>query len=420
MRLFVTLGCLGCNWTGRPSAHSLTDQFCREGRASSSRKSAVPNASGRDAPDGFRGRVTVSGRRGSKAVAALGLLAACVEARPESIVEGDFVRVLKDDDSKVCGGTMDYMDSFVRRFSPIYGLEPRVVEFHLLKFEIFEASDLCPPGSAACYDYGEARIVSPSVPNNHEIVHALLGANGLIPDDFLAEGLAHLYEENFFWENHELDASIEEILDFEDTVENALPVEMRGRAAHFTRFIDDVYGAGAVSQLLERRISGRPAAEQDAAFLAVTGDDVATVLAKYAEVEECALLDFRRAVVECEVPPSPWIDGTFQTWSALEDFGCERGDVVGPVRGVMWATRTFDLEQEQSYRMSAQGSGTDSMKVVVGACHSTCSQPLYFVLSPGETLNAHLTKGRYYVLLMRHETDPGEIGVRIDRVDAGI
>lgn len=356
--------------------------------------------------------VTTMTRPGT-ALAGLGIFVSvggCQEDLPEQRISGEYVHVYKAEDAEFCAGSLAYMDAHVEAMAAMFGLDLPSIDFFWVGHE--DVPKFCRPGARACYQYREERIISSYVPDTHELVHAMHGANGLRLDQFLGEGLAYLFEENLPWEERDLAGSIEELLSFADPSSN-LPATLLGRAAHFAWFLLDRYGAGPVDLLTRRRLAGRSIEAQDQVMLEVTGETLAEALAAYKEVPECPLAEFRAALVECSAPLVPWDAAPAQTWSSVVTLGCERDDVLGPVSGVMWTTRAFEVEAGGEYQVSALGAGLDTALVVVARCGSRCGDAFYQVLRPGESRVFDLKPGRYYTMLVRHVEDPGEIGLSV-------
>ena len=338
------------------------------------------------------------------------LVAGCQEDLPEQRVSGEHVQVYKAEDAEFCAGSLDYMDAQVEAITAMFGLSLASIDFYWVSQE--DVPKFCPPEGRACYQYREERVISPYVPLTHELVHAIHGSNGLRLDPMFAEGLAYLFEENLPWNKHDLIGSIEDLLGFADPSIN-LPAPLLGRAAHFTWFLLDRYGAGPVDLLTRRRLGGRLVEEQDQVMREVTGETLAEALAAYREVPECPLVEYRPALVECSAPLVPWDPAPARTWSSVVTLGCERDDVLGPVSGIMWTARAFEVEVGGEYRLSAVGAGLDGALVVVARCGSRCGDAFYESLSPGESRVFNLKAGRYYTMLMRHVDDPGEIGLSV-------
>lgn len=345
-------------------------------------------------------------------LAAIGLWSAaagCQDDLPEARVSGAYVHIYREEDARFCAGSLSYMDKQVVAVSEMFGLEPPQIDFFWVPSD--EVGNFCPPTAVACYRHWEDIIVSPDVPQTHELVHAIHGAHDIVPDDFIAEGMATLFSENLPWGEFPTEASIEDLLDHKDTYSNNLPGEFYGRAAHFTWFFLRRYGADRLAQLTRRHLSGRPRAEQEVVMLEVTGENLEEVLAAYRAVPVCANTQVRPALVECGSPLVAWEEGPAERWSAVATIGCERADVLGPVTGIMWTTRSFVVEAAGTYQLTAPGAGRQAAQVVVGRCGSGCEDPFYQTLPQGASEVLDLEAGRYYAMLMRHVDDPGEIGL---------
>lgn len=349
------------------------------------------------------------------ASSAVSLALSCGDESLRTRVSGEHINIYQDKGTQLCGGSLAYMDSHVVAVSKILDLSLPEVDFLLVDAD--RVSDYCPPDGAACYQYDENRIISADAPQTHEVAHAILGANELVPDDFLAEGLAHVFEENLPWDEDALLGTIHDILDFKDTATNNLPSMLHGRATHFTWFLLEHYGTARVAALMRRHISGRPREEQERAILETMGETLEGVLDTYATTPECLLAEMRTAVVECGAALTPWSVSDPDEWSMVVTLGCERPDALGPASGIMWTTRALEVKGGGEYMVSALGSGLETAEVVVARCGSRCGDAFYHTLSPGESDVLSLKEGRYYTMLMRHVDDPGEIGLTITRTD---
>ncbi len=345
-------------------------------------------------------------------LAATGLWCAstgCQEDLPQARVSGVYVHVYRNEDVRFCAGSLEYMDDHVVAVSELFGLEPPQIDLFWVPPD--EVGDFCPLSGLACYRYRENNIISPDVPNSHELVHAIHGAYDIVPDDFVAEGIANLFSENLPWGEFPIKASIEDLLDHKDTRSNHLPGDLYGRATHFMWFFLRRYGADRLALLTRRHLSGRPRAEQERVMLEVTGETLEQVLAAYRGVPACNNTQIRPALGECSWPLVPWEEAPAESWSAVATIGCERADVMGPVSGIMWTTRAFVVEAAGTYRLTAPGAGRQAAQVVVGRCGSGCEDSFYETLPQGASTVFDLEAGRYYAMLMRHVDDPGEIGL---------
>jgi hypothetical protein len=333
-----------------------------------------------------------------------------VSTLPDLLTEGEHVRIFALDDSEVCGGNLRYMDEFVARLSDSFGLDPPTVDLYLLDMDRL-AEPCLSEDVGACYRVDLRRIYSPFVPAAHELTHAVFGSSEIDPDDFLSEGLAHLFEENVL-DGPEIDGvSLREVLEFEDTRENVLPNRLRGRALHFTGFLLEQYGAEAVRRLAGERISGRPRGDQSAAFVRALGDDLDAVEAKYAEFPECPPTELRRAPVECAMAPEPWkLDNVLTL--IYPSVACEQDDVVGPLYGAMWTTRTFEVTEAKTYVLRAKNyAGGGGVRI--GRCGSVCGDAFYHAMAAGQEYETVLREGVYYVMFLLPEDAPGAVALEV-------
>lgn len=329
-------------------------------------------------------------------------------------IVGEYVSVATHEDAQICGGSVDFMDRFIRELSRVSGVTAARVQFNLLE-SAAQVSAECGGMAAACYSDRDEAVSASDIPMSHELVHAFHASHRLTPDDYVGEGLATVYQDNLSGYDHDLGASVEDVLAHEDSAANVLPPVMYGRAAHFVRFLLDTYGEAAVLDLAARRSGGRPRSEQEAVFKDVFGDGLEHILAAYRAAPECSISEFRIPLVECSLAPTPWGPGS--RWSTLTTLGCERDEVLGPARGAMWTFRSLDVAEPGLFRVSAIGAGLEGSQVVFASCLSSCAQPLYVELAPGQTATLALPEGRYYAQFLRHVDDPGELGLSVVLVE---
>jgi hypothetical protein len=257
------------------------------------------------------------------------LLFGCGEPLPEPYWEGEYIILAAEEPERVCGGTAEYLDRRAGELFEKLGTDPVKVEYYLLD----DVDEYCSHDVVGCA-HGSVVYVE-RVPLLHEIVHARAN-DGLPPA--LEEGLATYLGDPYPNPIPRMDTRermsgllTQDIDSLETSAEYA-------RAAHFIAFIDEQFGWNSVRMLDNVLTEDSTAIEIDAAFQAVLGGGVQTVLDLYAEYPECtANVD---TSITCANPATP---GGFPGAIWEHQVDCAASNAVGPDNDKVFVEQVIEI-----------------------------------------------------------------------------
>lgn len=317
----------------------------------------------------------------------------------ELVWSGEYLDVYASEGLQACGGSFDFMDTFIGRLSAELGLHPpsSPVSFHFVDADDWASVD-CAPHAAACFFPGEG-VVSPDLPEEHELTHAVLDVDSEVP--LLEEGLAEVFGTDYVVSPVASGPRVEDLLR-----ENSVHY---GVAGHFVGFLVERHGAAAVVELNEKTGAGYESIA--AAFSEVLDSDLETELELYENYPKCESHGYRRALFECALEPESPLSPV-SGWDIDVELGCEDQTALGPRFGEMWTIRTFDVSAalgETSMVLSREDDGVG--RVEVFRCEPRCGEDRpYEVGAEGEPLR--LREGRYWVKFTRPVDASGSFSLR--------
>jgi len=147
-------------------------------------------------------------------------------------------------------------------------------------------------------------------------------------------------------------------------------------------------------------------------FADVFGEPLETAMAEFSDYPNCSEMSNRIAIVDCNLPPGPWDDGTLRLTAHV---ACDQDDVLGPHSdGRMFTTRGFEIEAPGEYLVSAsEPPGASQFRLVKCA---SCWDGIDEVITPGAMERHALTPGRYYTVFSRPADAPAELGLVLERL----
>jgi hypothetical protein len=374
------------------------------------------------------------------ALGALGILSGCgepVEFFPDLLDiqwEGEHIHFAADDAIEVCGGSRDFLDQHAGRLKSIRGLDVGPISYFTVPLETVR--DACRNAEAlACAVPTKVYASEPVIV--HELVHAVRNTQEDFPlpgSKMFEEGLADLYDNrgNYIGRNRQAEGSLELPNDLESSliqsIESPVPTYYRILASFYLSALADKYGDLAVwdfvTQTGELR-DGRPLREIFEENFPESFDAFNT---EFSQPTRCSEWAKTRHLLECE-EDGPDIDASLDTLilraTDSGEMNCLSPEVVGPRRGEMWTTRTFDVteridllflgavssEDEDEEDAIREQPDEDLVYAWITKCGGGCSNSrAEMLLGDGPFLTNpvnELEPGRYLVRFVRPYDQPG-------------
>lgn len=275
---------------------------------------------------------------------------------------GDHLRFYTDEDGEgaMCGGSLAYMDRYVHELIRIHDASPDlVVDYYWFPTNHDRIAELCSNGTACTY--ADAVTVTPLIPHEHELVHAVRGEFGF-SQGFLEEGAAEV------WGAHN-DRAFDYGLDVETGIELAqddLPIEYYGTAGRFSAFVLSEFGLDAFVELGKMAAFESSAVEVDEAFESVIGMTASDVAESYRDASwRCGRSLYRDDSVSCAAarPLDCSLAGDDGTLTMALDLDCASERFVGPRDGVIWSDFVVPLTSARvvSVTLSANEAELDDL-----------------------------------------------------------
>ena len=334
-------------------------------------------------------------------------LAACQDV-PEVAYETEHFEVAPDFDHPVCAGTLAHFeDQLTFAEAALSRTVPhgQRIRFYWITGEL---NAWCSSRAIGCYYPGTRVIIGTGESASHEIIHAVLNAEGQT-NLFLEEALAELY--SGVGVSHRADSG-----NHRDPSEMLWlsPAEYRFGvldyevASHFMAYVHTEYGAGAIRRLADVVVTGAGPPELEQAFERFTTLDFASFEAKYKQESRTYYPGLRDADI-AEITNERWRDvslrcGADTTFGPLPDASPgmyrslrleldEPGFVEVELRAPEDVRATFvDLRSERS-------TGT-----VVDVFHPKLSgRRDHDFVRGGETRELHLRAGTHLVVIERED-----------------
>jgi hypothetical protein len=328
--------------------------------------------------------------------------------------EGQHVTVYGYDRSEdeVCGGSFAAVDQFSASIIDLFEFDDSVhFNYRWMSSEFFEGK--CPPGAGACMARGDGPR-SRSIPDMHEVAHALRSEGKDFCPSVLREGLAEylsgpkFYEE--WYEQPELSATIAEIL-------TKAPIRGRAeyeRAGHFASFLLETYGPEAVTALCERIPFYHDIEDWEAAVPELLGIELPELLAEYDQYPVCSRQHYRARLWECDGEPDavadPAQDVVFEV--ALD---CSDPGTIGPLHGQAVATRRiFFPEAMRTGIFITDETGEDpGLDFNLQECAACSDDPDIFT-SAGPSTVFNFRAGMYDLILFGELDQPQKLTIRLE------
>jgi hypothetical protein len=321
------------------------------------------------------------------------------------MVSGTHVRLFYPPAQAPCGGTLAFLDGTLSRQADALGLPlPGPIDYH---YRPLGTPFPCASGSTGCTDEVTGQIWAQAPDFTHELVHALLGINGLNPVSFFDEGACVA-----LGGPDDADGPI----DYSTPLDPLLAADQLDfadfpTAGDLCSYLLTVDGAASFVELLRKAPLDSSAAAVRQAFAAAYGQSLDSAIA----MRRASPLTFgasRMAVPECGIDPVPWT-GQARVTAALD---CTNG--VGPTfdseppQVRTWAT--FEVPSDGFYQVTnAADSGFASLSRCEG--NSTIAELLYehHLSGAAPLLLAGLGAGRAYVRFEAYQDSPANFDLTI-------
>jgi hypothetical protein len=231
--------------------------------------------------------------------------------------EGEHVTVYGYDlaESDACAGSFAALDESTRVIMDFLEADESLhYSYRWLSDEAWQGT--CPSDASACASHGEP--FTRSLPDMHEIVHAVIHANherGC--SSMLGEGLAEYLDGPRFRGNPLTSIDIREQLD-----DRVISGFFYARAGHFVSYLVERYGSHAVVELCRMLPKGSDLAAWDAASRAVLDSSLDDLIADYYEYPECRQPQYRARLWECPGEP----DHVFSAEEPVVEFTADCAD----------------------------------------------------------------------------------------------
>lgn len=345
----------------------------------------------------------------------------------EFVERSQYIELWASPGMEVCGGNLAHMDRFIDGFRTLVGPREEAEDFHrfyLLDQEDWDSKGTCEhlPSEAGGCTVAQRTIYSRVVPTVHELVHAEITSGG---HTFLEEGIAQVFSEtspNLFATGFDIEEGL-------DIGGGGLPFEGYERAAHFTRFLIERHGIDGLLALKDETSFGDDSAGIDGALKVSLDSSLDAELAAYEDYPElCFSAGYHTPLVECDLPPTSWVEPMLFQDSV--DLQCTSERVLGPVNRRLYAFSAMEIETLGNYRIEVESPGTVDATVWIVKCGSECAhlpredreypfEPAAIAIEasaeqPQEQL---LYPGKYRIRFLRPVDAPGTVTVRVTAVE---
>lgn len=280
---------------------------------------------------------------------------------PDPTQVGEHLRFYTEDDGEqaMCAGTLPYMDRYIDALIRLHGTSPDLlVDYYWFPTNQERIDEIC---SATACTFADAVTLTPIIPHEHELVHAVRGELGF-SNDILEEGAAEI------WGAHD-DRSFDYGLSLETAAtlaEDELPVDYYGVVGRFAAFVVSAFGQEAFVELGKLTADKSSPAELSEAFESVTGMTSSEVFASYEEAGwRCGRSVYRDDSLACSVAPAMDCslaedDGTLHYELDLD---CGSEQFVGPRGGVIWSDVILSVQQSHPIYISVAVEDEDEDEV---------------------------------------------------------
>jgi hypothetical protein len=356
--------------------------------------------------------------------------AGCADEFDVPIVwEGVNLRVGTDMDIEDwCPGTLGRMDAYTGAIKNVMQVQPDLVfDFYVLAKPLDEYREGCAGLLGCAWDHAA---YSQTMPNDHELVHAVRSAEGFAPQ-FLEEGSASHWGGIFSADEDTAEQlAIRDVL--EASVSRRMTPEEYLRAAHFTSYLVHEYGTDLDARLLRETTQEMDEDEIDGAFRHAFDRSLDEVFTDYevgwpwcsAEAMRSSFFDCAEpAVTVCEGPIEmhPLVHLEFGSFPGIThklefDVACTDDDVVGPSFGWMWRDVVIDVPVAGEHQLRAISTADPGgARVTLKRCDTQCqrAEPVNVSVSDNGALvrPIDLDPGRYVLRLAHRAESAGPIAI---------
>lgn len=356
-----------------------------------------------------------------RAMALVVLLPACApDPLPEigaPVYESPSFDVWASDGLEACGGTYDYMERWLSDFrqtvdAPADGEHHR---FYWVSEDDWESYQPCSLDTAeGCAWLGASSAYSLHIPHEHEVAHIDLGPG----NSLVSEGLAQIFG------SRRSDARLVGDMDAA-LFERDLPTADYATAGHFVRFLIERHGLAQVLDWYRATSSRESYRDASDAWSRVSGGDLDVEIEEHAEATRCSIHGWMFDFAECNAPRLTASAGGGWRWTAELD--CAADDVMGPMSGQMWSTRTFAVTEPGTYNLLIEPADGQTVLGTIqqcdpGFCNHTTGGVLDLtrtaaVVADGVPTVLEFKEAVFWITLSASVSAPGEVTVHIDPVD---
>lgn len=336
--------------------------------------------------------------------------------------EGEHVRIGTDLDLDAwCPGTLTYVDEFAGAVAAKLGVDRAPFNYYVYPPPLRD-HDVCVENALGCWNRGA--VFATTMPETHEVVHAIDAGEGLMPLPF-EEGAATYfggYPPAVTVDYTELDLREELVAHWGESFAQ----RHYALFGHFTSYLIHTHGLDPYLALTRttKLHTSRPAF--DAAFEAAYDLPLDAAMDDYeANWPYCPVEAVQSSFFECERDPIV-IQGTEEKPFAF-DISCGDPDVVGPQPNVndvqkLWNTATIEFADPGSYHnlmVEQPGVGEwNSVEIEFKRCDTDCRavwrnmqvvRPAALDAAAPNWFTFDVEPGRYVMRVSRNADDPGPV-----------
>lgn len=333
------------------------------------------------------------------------LVIGCKPDIPDPIWKGKYLHYSTTTSDPICRGSFHRQEQHAVELARLLGVELSET-IHFTRVTRAEIPDYCNGLHVDGCAYTESPYAfAVRTFNYHEINHVVAVLGGLDGPLPFSEGFAEAFNDG--GDPDTKGAPIEDVI--RNFTRDGIYYYTAGL---FARFLMERHGVEPFVDFLRSTSDELGFAQFAPIFEDVFGEPIEVAMAEFADYPSCTEMNNRIAVLDCNLPPTPW-DGWTVTLTA--NVACDQDDVLGPASDdVMFTTRAFQVDEAGEYLFLAGApEGWSGFRVVkCGSCWDSFDEEF----APGVMEFHHLSPGRYYALLGRKREAPAEIGMVIGRL----
>ncbi len=311
--------------------------------------------------------------------------AAEFDPTPDWQREGETVTVFGygNEEADVCPGTFEALDRVAVGIADYHGFDPAQlqIEYHWVNADRFYAEPWCPNGASGCA--GDKRVKAPTIIHFHELSHAVDQAYLPYRSSPLAEGFATIHRgptaAGFELGEHAGHDAPEHWGDIVQIfVDQPAYAAQFGRVGHFTTFLVDRYGIGAVNDLSARVGEDASLVDWRRELNQTLGDPFGDVMDHYANYQPCTTDQFRSKIWECAGEVDFTLSPDSESFEVPVDLGCSDPRAIGVDGGSLKTYRRFTVEgvATAAYYRFELADGTGELahgRLLIERCDVGCS-----------------------------------------------